>query len=168
MAAMVYMDNTTWIALSKSNMQKILDEAAIFYKANNSQVNGKKSVLIAINASKNATNNTVFIGPNKETLKKTEENEFVRYLGVWIGERDYKNFIIGLLQWEIAQITHALSSKKTTDKQILYILNRVLISRIEYRTQHCFLTKMNAKSIQQNIWESLKTLLIYQVHVRIV
>ena len=55
-------------------MQKILDKAAIFYKVNDSQVNGKKSVLIVINASKNATNNTVFIGPNKETLKKTEEN----------------------------------------------------------------------------------------------
>src|SRR5438552_18566541 len=104
MAAMVYMDDTIWIASSKSNMQKILDEAVIFYKSNDSQVNGKKSVLIAINAPKNATNNTVFIGPNKEILKKTEENEFVRYLGVWIGERDQKNFTIGLLQWEIDQI----------------------------------------------------------------
>src|SRR5438552_15834628 len=117
MAAMVYMDDTIWIASSKSNMQKILDEVTIFYKANDSQINGKKSVLIAINAPKNTTNNTVFIGPNKETLKKTKENEFVRYLGVWIGEKDHKNFTIDLLQQEIAQITHALSSKKTTDKQ---------------------------------------------------
>ena len=63
---------------------KILDEVAIFYKANNSQVNGKKSVLIAINTPKNVTNNTIFIGPNEETLKKTEENKFVKYLRVWI------------------------------------------------------------------------------------
>ena len=42
-AATAFMDDTTWIASSKSNMQKILDEAAIFYKANDSQINGKKS-----------------------------------------------------------------------------------------------------------------------------
>src|SRR5438876_10359218 len=47
-AATAFMDDTTWIASSKSNMQRILDEAAIFYKANDSQVNGKKSVLIVI------------------------------------------------------------------------------------------------------------------------
>src|SRR5438552_16316086 len=111
MAAMVYMDDTIWIASSKSNMQKILDEVTIFYKANDFQVNGKKSVLIAINAPKNVTNNTVFIESNKETLKKTKENKFVRYLEVWIGERDHKNFTIGLLQQMFDQITHTFNYK---------------------------------------------------------
>ena len=45
-AAVAYMDDTTWIARSKENMQKILEEAKIFYKANDSQFNGSKSVLI--------------------------------------------------------------------------------------------------------------------------
>ena len=60
------MDNTTWVASSKSNMQKILDEAAIFYKANDSQINGKKSILIVINGPKKDLENEVFIGPNRE------------------------------------------------------------------------------------------------------
>jgi hypothetical protein len=146
-AATAFMDDTTWIASSKSNMQKILDKAAIFYRANNSQINSKKSVLIAINASKDNLNHSVLIGPNKEILQKTEENEFARYLGIWLGEKDHKKYTINLVQREIFHITQALKYKKTTDKQILYILNRMLISRIEYRIQHYFISENKCKKL---------------------
>ena len=146
-AATAFMDDTTWIASSKSNMQRILDEAAIFYKANDSQVNGKKSVLIAINSPKKDPNKVVYIGPSREPLKKLDENDFTRYLGIWLGEKDQKKFIINLLQREIFQVTQALGKKKTTDKQVLYILNRVLIPRIEYRAQHCFLQEGECKKL---------------------
>ena len=63
-------------------MQEILNEAVIFYKANDFQINRKKSVLIVINITKNDSNSKVFIGFNKEALKKSEENEFIRYLEV--------------------------------------------------------------------------------------
>ena len=96
-AATAFMNDTTWIASLKSNMQRILDEASIFYKANDSQVNGKKSVLIAINSPKEDLNKMVYIGPNKEPLKKTDESEFTRYLGIWIGERNHKKFTTNLL-----------------------------------------------------------------------
>ena len=120
-------------------MQRILDEAAIFYKANDSQVNGKKSVLITINSPKKDLNKVVYIGPNREPLKKLDKNDFTRYLGIWLEEKNQKKFIINLLQREIFQVTQALGKKKATNKQVLYILNRVLIPRIEYRAQHCFL-----------------------------
>src|SRR5438552_13244028 len=90
-AATAFMDDTTWIASSKSNMQRILDEAAIFYKANDSQVNGKKSVLIAINSLKKDPYKVVYIGPNREPLKKLNENDFTRYLGIWLGKKDQKS-----------------------------------------------------------------------------
>ena len=48
-AAIAYMDDTTWIARSKKNMQQILDDAREFYMANDSQINSLKSVLIVIN-----------------------------------------------------------------------------------------------------------------------
>src|SRR5438552_4668415 len=128
-------------------MQRILDEAAIFYKANDSQVNGKKSVLIAINSPKEDPNKIVYIGPNRKPLKKLDENNFTRYLNIWLGEKDKKKFIINLLQREIFQVTQALGKKKITDKQILYILNRVLILRIEYREQYCFLQEGECKKL---------------------
>ena len=146
-AATAFMDDTTWIASSKANMQKILDEAAIFYRANDSQINSKKSILIAINSPKNDDDNVVFIGPNKEALRKTKKNEFIRYLGIWLGEKDHKKFSIDLVQREIAHITQALKYKKSTDKQILYILNRVLIPRLEYRIQHCYLNENECRKL---------------------
>src|SRR5438552_9501514 len=126
-------------------MQRILDEAAIFYKANDSQVNGKKSVLIAINSPKEDPNKIVYIESNREPLKKLDENNFTRYLNIWLREKDQKKFIINLLQREIFQVTQALEKKKTMDKQILYILNRVLISKIKYRAQYCFLQEEKCK-----------------------
>ena len=114
--ATAFMDDTTWIALSKSNMQRILDKAAIFYKANDSQVNGKKSVLIAINSSKKDLNKVVYIESNRKSLKKLDENNFTRYLGIWLEEKNQKKFIINLLQREIFQVIQALKKKKTIDK----------------------------------------------------
>src|SRR5271170_7608395 len=155
-AATAFMDDTTWIASSKSNLQKILNEVAIFYKANDSQINSKKSVLLTINASKNDPDDIVFIGPNKEPLKKMEKTEFTRYLGVWMGEKDHKKFTFDLLQREIFQITQVLKHKKTTDNQVLYILNRVLIPRLEYRTQHCFFMKKEYNKLMTKYMGSFK------------
>ena len=146
-AATAFMDDTTWIASSAENMQQILNEAAIFYKANDSQINSKKSVLLAINASKDDQDKEVLIGPNKEPLKKLSKEEFTRYLGIHIGEIDHKKYVFDLLQREIFHITQALNNKKTTDKQTLYILNRVLIPRLEYRSQHCFFTEKECKKL---------------------
>ena len=146
-AATAFMDDTTWLASSKSNMQMILDDAAVFYEANDSQVNGKKSVLIAINSKEEDQDSTVFIGPKKECLIKTETNEFARFLGIWLGEKDHKNYTIDLMTREIFQVTHALKKKKATDKQILYIFNRVLIPRLEYRSQHTYLQEKECKSL---------------------
>src|SRR5438477_9392422 len=109
------------LASSKSNMQRILDEAAIFYKINDSQVNGKKSVLIAINSPKKDPNKVVYIGPSREPLKKLDENDFTRYLGIWLGEKDQKKFIINLLQREIFQVTQALGKKNYRQTSSLYI-----------------------------------------------
>ena len=69
-AAIVFMDGTIWIALSKTNLQKILDEATIFYKANDFQINSKKSVLLTINAPKNNPDDTVLLDPTKNLSKK--------------------------------------------------------------------------------------------------
>src|SRR5271170_2314708 len=155
-AATAFMDDTTWIVSSKTNMQRILNEAAIFYKANDSQINRKKSVLLTINASKENTSNIVLIGPNKEPLDKMKEDEFTRYLSVWIGEKDHKKFTFELLQRENFQITQTLKHKKTTDNQVLYILNRVLIPRLEYRAQHCFFTEKKCKKLTVGYMRSFK------------
>ena len=138
-AALAFMDDTTWIARSKSNLQKILDEASDFYKANDSQINSSKSVLITINK-KGKNQDSVRAGINKEEVKELEDHNFTRFLGIHLGNKNHKKDTILEIKREIQRITSVLKLKKATDKQILYILNRILIPRIKYRTQHCHLS----------------------------
>ena len=166
-AATAFMDNTTWIASSRSNMQKILEEAAIFYKANDSQINSKKSVLITINAPKNNPNHSVLIGPNKEILQKTEKNEFARYLEIWLGEKDHKKYTINLVQREIFHITQALKHKKTTDKSYIY-LTKYLYQEQNIESNIVLSAKMNVKNSLQNTWVNSRMSSIYQKHVQTV
>ena len=49
------------------------------------------------------------------------------------------HFIIHQLQQEISQICETLRYKKVTDKQLLYILNAVLIPKLKYRFQLVFI-----------------------------
>ena len=80
-AAVTFMDNTTWIANSRENLQRILNEAREFYIANDSQINSNKSVLLVINKKKDELT-TVQAGLNRETVTMLNNGEFVRFLGI--------------------------------------------------------------------------------------
>ena len=82
------MDDTTWIAKSKEDMIEILEESKVFYKANNSQVNGKKSVLITIN-NPNKNSAIVTVRPNKEPVIKLDRKQYIRFLGIWLGSKEH-------------------------------------------------------------------------------
>ena len=134
-AAIAYMDDTTWIARSKRDMDLILEEARVFYKANDSQINGEKSVLITIN---NSSSNPaeVTVGPKREIVTELDHSLHTKFLGVWIGRGRQSRDSAKRAANEIAAIYKVLYSKWMTEKQVEYITNRVLIPRIEYRIQH--------------------------------
>src|SRR5438552_18093428 len=117
-------------------MQQILDDAREFYKANDSQINSSKSVLIVINNKNRTTIQEVQAGLNKETVCRLGKKDFTRFLGVWIGSMNSKKDILRIKK-EVQNISTAFKHKKATEKQVSYILNQVLIPRIEYRIQHC-------------------------------
>jgi len=138
--AIAYMDDTTWIARSKKDINRIIQEANFFYQANCSQINGKKSILITINNS-NSNPETVHVGPNREEVIELDRNAHTRFLGIWIGSKNHTKDTVRRIESEIASIKAALKFKQVTDKHIEYIINRVLILRIEYRVQHCALSR---------------------------
>jgi hypothetical protein len=141
-AAIAYMDDTTWIASSKQEMQEILDEAREFYKANDSQINSLKSVLIVINSSETKEEeNFIHAGLDKGKVKRIKPEEYTRFLGIWIGNKNPKKDTIYRIRQEINRIKIPLIRKKVTDKQAIYVINRVLIPRIEYRMQTCHLSQ---------------------------
>ena len=75
------MDDTTWIAKSRADMEAILEDAREFYKANDSQVNSSKSVLITINNPKESPG-VVHAGLNKEPVQELDQKEHARFLEV--------------------------------------------------------------------------------------
>ena len=76
-----FMDDTTWIAKLKENLLMILDEAREFYRANDSQINSNKSVLIVING-KEEESKSVQAGLNKELVTMLDNKETTRFLGI--------------------------------------------------------------------------------------
>ncbi|RHZ59961.1 hypothetical protein Glove_360g41 [Diversispora epigaea] len=83
-ACLAYMDDTTWIASSKSDLQAILNDANQFYYANDSQINGSKSQIIAVNFKGEKETNPIYIGQDRVEVYATSKYEFVRFLGVWM------------------------------------------------------------------------------------
>jgi hypothetical protein len=73
--------------------------------------------------------------------------ESTRFLEIWLGNKDPKKDMILRIQQEINKIISVLKNKKTTDKQVLYIFNRVLIPRIEFRTQICHITQQECDKL---------------------
>src|SRR6185369_5413197 len=78
-AAIVYMDDTTWVFCSKQNLQRILDDAREFYLANDSQINSSKSILLNINSTeKNNHDNNMQAGLNKDIVQRMNSKESTR------------------------------------------------------------------------------------------
>jgi ribonuclease HI len=149
-AAIAYMDDTTWIARSKKDMESILIEAKKFYTANDSQINGEKSVLITINNPEKGPGR-VQVGTTHNTVTELGKNEHTRFLGIWLGSKDHSIEAIRLVQEEIKAISSSIKFKKVTDKHMEYIINKVLIPRIEYRTQHCSLGWLKCNELSAQI-----------------
>ena len=77
-------------------------------------------------------------------------------MGVWIGATDPKNDITLRIKKEIQNVTNVLKYKKATEKQTSYILNHILIPRIEYRIQYCHISKDTCNKLTSEIRRTLK------------
>jgi len=154
-AAIAYMDDTTWIARSQTDMNHILERAKWFYAANDSQINGSKSVLITIN-SQNKQPNKIYLGVKQEEVKELDRKCHSRFLGIWLGCKDQNKDTIKRIQHEIQTILPNLGRKLITDKHVEYIINRVLIPRIEYRIQHSSISSYTANLLSIQLRKTIK------------
>ena len=80
-AAVAFMDDTTWIARSREDMENILEDARSFYKANDSQINTQKSILITIN-NKSADPGVVHTGTTHEPVMELNRGKQARFLEI--------------------------------------------------------------------------------------
>src|SRR5205814_9837363 len=148
---LAYMDDSTWIGKKKKELETILKVADSFNEYNGIKVNKEKSKLIVINSSETKDNTNITYGTNSTKIFLLEKKEFTRFLGVWIGEDDNKNFVKGQINDEIEKAYNVMKYKKIIDDQIRYIYNVVLISRCEYKMMITILSKGDINTLTTKI-----------------
>src|SRR5579859_3393157 len=139
---LTYMDDTTWVSSNKQKMLYQLEIADSFNKFNGIQINKRKSELIVINGNKVEVENGIKYGKDNEIVLPCTKNKSVRFLGVYIAEKNNRNFIKNLIKKEINQIYHLVNKKKLTPEQIVYIVNAVLVPGLNTKQTFLYYQKM--------------------------
>ncbi|KAF9407792.1 hypothetical protein BGZ76_005990, partial [Entomortierella beljakovae] len=128
-AALAFVDDTTWVAPNKENLQGIIEIAMEFFDINHIEINPKKTELIVINPVDDQP--TIQFG--NDGIPALPSHTAARMLGVWFSADGKNHHTKKLVQNEVSSICSILARKAITDKQAIYIVNNVLIPRILYR-----------------------------------
>src|ERR1043166_10046380 len=113
-----------------------------FNRYNSTKVNPDKSKLIIINNSEEIEEKYIRYGvKNKIKIYPEKPNSSVRFLGVWISEKNNKKFVFNQI---IRDVNIIFGLKKLSPEQIKYVINAVVIPRIEYKNHLTIFTEYEA------------------------
>jgi Reverse transcriptase (RNA-dependent DNA polymerase) len=146
-AALAYMDDTTWVGRSQEDLQHILDTAEHYYTANDSRINASKSKLLVFNAPEDERQNGVWTGTDRKQILPVQPTEPIRFLGVYFSQKKQLQTTTDIIKGEIDQVVNVLKRKNNTDIQAYYILNMILRPRIEFRLMNVFLSKSTCQKL---------------------
>uniref|UniRef100_U9SHI2 Reverse transcriptase domain-containing protein n=1 Tax=Rhizophagus irregularis (strain DAOM 181602 / DAOM 197198 / MUCL 43194) TaxID=747089 RepID=U9SHI2_RHIID len=118
---------------SKSRMQKIVDIANDFYLINDIDINVKKSEMIIINPSVKRHDQIIKLGHDRSIVQAT--NNEIRYLGVWFSNKPSRRRWMQRLSMMVKNFCDTVRRKFVPAGQCIYLINRVLISRLIYIAQ---------------------------------
>ena len=111
-AMLAYADDTTWIARSKEELQKIINTANEFYALNNIEINSKKSELLVFNANSKAKeikeHHIANIGTKGDKVYTKKVASTYRHLGVWISNKNNLNYSLNVIRNEINRMCRAI------------------------------------------------------------
>jgi hypothetical protein len=144
-----YMDDTAWISDNKTSMEKTLQTATSFFKMSHIQANPQKSFLFTLGEKHEST-----ITFNNTNIRKT--NIPIRYLGVWIEDKQGKKYQRQLIQQITSSLLNKLTWKRTTDKQIAYLTNHVIFPKIEYLLNDLVLDEKETEKINRKVRHVVK------------
>lgn len=162
-AAVVYMDNTTFLVETKDKLQEILRLADEFSSITELRINPKKLNFMCIEKGKKIrTKNT----KEKEKIKYKDElieetNESVRILGAWYSLRNNRRTKIEKIKQAVRKILEVIRFSKMTDKEIIYTINAVLFPRIEYLTIDFWPSQNEIDQIGRQIRQTMRRKLNY-------
>jgi len=79
-----------------------------------------------------------------------------RFLGIWISEKNNKNFIKNQIKDEMKKAYNVMKYKKLIDDQVKYIYNVVLVPRCEYKMLITILSREEIKKLTTQIRKLLR------------
>src|SRR6266487_3142291 len=151
-AALVYMDDTTWIADSREGLQNTLDIADSFFRLNDIEINTGKTKLIALH--QRDTEGTVEM--NGEEIHQIGKEESIRLLGIWINSRGNKIDQRMRIERLVNLSTRHIQRSRITMNMTRYLLNQVVFPGIEYLMTDTILKEKEMSRIQRRIQGTFK------------
>lgn len=138
-----YLDDTTWLTNDLSNLKDNLKIADNFYSLANIKINKHKTTLLTNNWDIAKLTSLPFDFGNKSiNINIVPINKDSHILGVYLNANDNNKPTINKVSNMVRYVIHLITKKKVTHDHIIYIINKVIIPRIEYLTQHMFLSIM--------------------------
>jgi hypothetical protein len=147
-AVLGYLDDTTWFASSKEQLKKQLYITNSFYTFTDIKINHEKYEILTNEKSFINKEITLRISEDKLiTIKTASKKQGKRILGVYINACNNKTLTIHKMKQIIYEFRNAIKFKKITHDHVIYLINRVLIPRLEYIGQTHFLDERTANNL---------------------
>src|SRR5581483_5521660 len=128
LGSIVYMDDTTWVAKGKKEMERILQIAEEFYYINDIEVNAEKSKLIVLNTKRREPKIDLM---GKQIIASKEEKA-ERFLGSWVQRKPGKPTQERKINQIIIHNLNTIRRKRISAEIVKYLINGVIIPAIEY------------------------------------
>ncbi|GET56608.1 reverse transcriptase family protein [Rhizophagus irregularis DAOM 181602=DAOM 197198] len=156
-AVSAYADDTQWIAKSKNEAEEILLIADEFFDINDIKINGEKTEIIVVNPEESNENERFLeIGKNNDKVFVNKGSVPIRILGVWFKADKGDKHIEAIVKKEISTIVGAIRHKHITHAQAIYIINTVLLPRLEYRLKTTVWEDKKYEEIFKPVMQTIK------------
>jgi hypothetical protein len=132
-----YLDDTTWLSDNLDNLNNHLKLANEFYDFANIHINKSKTKLLTNNNELIQKKSIPFnFGNEIIDVQITPKNGSKRILGVFFNPFNNNSFTIKKINRILHNLKFSITKKKLTHDHIIYIVNKVILPKIEYLTQH--------------------------------
>src|SRR5260363_181993 len=143
-SVVAFVDDTTWIASSKEQMERTIQIAEEFFRLNDIRINAKKSKLIICNTKKEKKERCIALGG--KTVKEEGDSKVTRFLGIWLNCKLKESLVRAKAKEVIKATVQQLGKKRITLSQIAYINNMRILPKLCYILQA---VKLSTKAIDQ-------------------
>ncbi|CAB4436858.1 unnamed protein product [Rhizophagus irregularis] len=159
-----YLDDTTWLAETLSDLMDNLKIAHGFYELANIHLNKDKTIILANKHARKLLRRDL---PNPVTHINIEfgstisvpllaKHKATRILGVHFNADDCHSQSVKKIYNTINYVTMLIRKKKLTHDHVIYVINKVIIPRIEYLSQHFMLSINQCNKINISLRSTIK------------